>query len=313
MSGQQHPDTEAIADFQAGHTDGLRGRRLAAHVASCAECAAVSDQLAAVGSMLASVPAPPLPPTFESRISAAIADEAATREAAAHPATREAAAHPATREARHARSPRRQSGFRLRPAMAIVPVVACLLAGFGYLVSHSGQSSSSSYAEGQAAAPASSSVLHASGAVPAASPSASAPERAESRAPGFRVTRSGTQYEAATLRATVSGEIASLRMGASSGTGPTVAPSAAGTAAIPSTNSSASGPPAPTSLAGGVTASSTLVGCVLQVTGGIKPTLVDEATYQGNPAYIIAVPSRVWVVGTGCTASKPDEITSVAL
>ena len=40
---------------------------------------------------------------------------------------------------------------------------------------------------------------------------------------------------------------------------------------------------------------------------------MDRASYDGTPAYIIAVPSRVWVVRLGCTAADPQEITSVSL
>ena len=49
------------------------------------------------------------------------------------------------------------------------------------------------------------------------------------------------------------------------------------------------------------------------LTGGVTPSLVDRASYDGTPAYIIAVPSRVWVVRLGCTAADPQEITSVSL
>jgi anti-sigma factor ChrR (cupin superfamily) len=76
-SGERHPDTAALAEYRAGLTSGLRGKRLAAHVASCASCASVSDQLAAVSSALAAAPAPPLPDAVERRITAALATEAA--------------------------------------------------------------------------------------------------------------------------------------------------------------------------------------------------------------------------------------------
>lgn len=59
--------------------------------------------------------------------------------------------------------------------------------------------------------------------------------------------------------------------------------------------------------------SSTLKGCVSTVTGGPLPRLVDLATYQGSPAYIIATSSEVWVVGTGCTATDTELVTSVPL
>jgi hypothetical protein len=43
------------------------------------------------------------------------------------------------------------------------------------------------------------------------------------------------------------------------------------------------------------------------------PRLVDRATYQGEPAYVIASSARVWVVEPGCTAAITDLIVSVAL
>src|SRR5262249_4692250 len=79
---------------------------------------------------------------------------------------------------------------------------------------------------------------------------------------------------------------------AASATVPAVSPSAASTAVVPS---------------------STLRGCVLQLTNGKAPRLVDRATYQGEPAYVIASSSRVWVVGLGCTADKTELIASVPL
>jgi hypothetical protein len=56
-----------------------------------------------------------------------------------------------------------------------------------------------------------------------------------------------------------------------------------------------------------------LRGCVLTVTGGALPELVDRATYQGTPVYVIASSSRVWVVGLGCTAARAQVIVSVPL
>jgi hypothetical protein len=107
-------------------------------------------------------------------------------------------------------------------------------------------------------------------------PAASRPEHADSTA-SFQVTTSGTDYERSTLAAQ-----ASAAMAAGS-TAAHTAPAAA------------------------------LRGCVLKVTGGATPRLVDRAAYQGGPAYIIADSTHVWVVGRGCTAAKPDLIVSVAL
>ena len=71
MTSQRHPDATALAEYKAGLTGGRRGwrpRRLAAHVASCASCASVNDQLAAVTTVLASAPEPAMPDAVESRI-----------------------------------------------------------------------------------------------------------------------------------------------------------------------------------------------------------------------------------------------------
>ena len=59
--------------------------------------------------------------------------------------------------------------------------------------------------------------------------------------------------------------------------------------------------------------SQALQGCVLHLTGGMVPRLVDQATYQGQPAYVIASSTHVWVVGLGCTAAKTELVESVPL
>jgi hypothetical protein len=57
--------------------------------------------------------------------------------------------------------------------------------------------------------------------------------------------------------------------------------------------------------------SQALVGCVLHLTGDVAPMFVDRATYQSEQVYVIAVADEAWVVGMGCTASRPTLITSV--
>jgi len=309
MSGQKHPDTEALASFRAGLIGGFRGRRLAAHIADCARCASVSDQLGAVSSMLASVPAAALPEAFQSQITAAIAAEAAARESAASAAaTSPAGASSASRDSaervapaprpRPAPARRRQPGFRFRPAMAFVPVIAFLLAGFGYLLSRPGPSASSSSAlsEGTSAP------------VPAASAAASAqargPESAARPGASFVVIASGTNYQAATLRTQVRSQIAAQ---SASYAGVPSAVASPGSSSPISGLAGGNG----TAASSGVTA--TLTGCALSLTRDVTPSLVDRATYEGKPVYVIAVPGHAWVVGRGCTASHPDVIASVAL
>ena len=300
MTSQRHPDATALAEYKAGLTGGRRGwrpRRLAAHVASCASCASVNDQLAAVTTVLASAPEPAMPDAVESRIIAALATEAAlvtetphdTEAAHGTAAKRDTALRPVGGDGGGSR--RRPGGGRsgpgnrwLRPAVLASAAAACLVLfggvyGIAHLSSGSSSSSAASSAAGTAAAGSESSPLA----------GAQAPgthtrlEPADSgQAAAFAVTASGTNYQSATLAQQVRAQLARPAK--------TAAPPAA--EAAPSAQLSA---------------------CVLHLTGQMRPSLVDRATYQGKPAYVIAVTNWAWVVGTGCTASNPELIASVGL
>ena len=299
MTSQRHPDATALAEYKAGLTGGRRARRLAAHVASCASCASVNDQLAAVTTVLASAPEPAMPDAVESRIIAALATEAApvtetphdTEAAHGTAAKRDTALRPVggdgggSRRRPGGRSGRSGPGNRwLRPAVLACAAAACLvLVGgvYGIAPWSSGSSSSSaaSSAAGTAAAGSESSPLA----------GAQAPgthtrlEPADSgQAAAFAVTASGTNYQAATLAQQVRAQLAR----------PAKTAASAAAEAAPSAQLSA---------------------CVLHLTGQMRPSLVDRATYEGKPAYVIAVTNRAWVVGTGCTASNPELIASVGL
>ncbi len=258
-------------------------------------------RLSEVAAFLASVPAPAMPDAVEARISAALAAEAATRAEPAAPAddSRKLGPSPARARVRRDRSgggPRRR--FRVRPGMAAGSlVVALVLAGLGYGLSHASfTTSSSSAAAGSAAEPeAGTSRVAGSGAEgPAAVPSAAVPgaEHAATGAP-FVVTVSGTRYQQATLAEQVRAKLADYGAHPTLGT-PVPAASASAASAT-------------------VTPDSALRGCVLHLTNGAPPRLVDRATYRGEPAYVIASSSRVWVVGLGCTAAEPELVASVPL
>ena len=322
MSGQRHPDTEALAEYRAGLIGGFRRRRLAAHVAGCAQCASVSERLDAVGSVLASVPAPAMPDEVQRRIAAALAAEATARQAEGTAGQAEGTAGQAEGTAGQGAAPsagrhrhRRASGasgsgrrsaqrpHRFRPVMTLVPVAACLLlAGFGYLLSNIGGSSGPSGAV-SAASPSSAASAPAAGSAPAASgspaegsgsagsvPRALEPavgaEPGSSPRAGFVVTASGTRYQRATLGVQVRHQMAVQAASRSAEAQPTEGQrAAAGSAPSPS-----------------------LAACVRRLAGNEPPSLVDRATYEGRPAYVIAVPARAWVVGLDCTA-----ITSIPL
>ena len=283
MTSQRHPDVTALAESREGLTDGRRARRLAAHVASCEHCAAVNDQLTAVTTALASAPDPAMPDFVERRIMAAFATEASLA-----PEASSALETPQATEAARDTAPRRPGGRRprsrsrwLRPALLASAAAACLVLlggvyGLAHLSSGSSSSSAASSAEGSAAAGSASSPL--AGAQAPGShlePAESAPQVA------FTVTASGTSYHRATLAEQVRAQLARSAN--------TAQPAAE---AAPSAQ---------------------LAGCVTHLTGHVPPRLVDRATYQGKPAYVIAVTNWAWVVGTGCTASNPELMASVGL
>jgi hypothetical protein len=61
-----------------------------------------------------------------------------------------------------------------------------------------------------------------------------------------------------------------------------------------------------------------LDGCVNRIAAGNLVVLVDVARYQGSPAAVIVIeaaarPLEVWVVGTGCSASRSDTLTHTQL
>src|ERR1700761_1706553 len=267
-------------------------------------------RLSEVTAYLASLPTPVLPANVEARISAALAAEAATRAGAAAAGDDAAQADDASavgsrddstagssvgsrtleRTPARARAERHRGRLRLsRPLMAVGSLVVCLLLvglGFGLSRSASGPTFSSA-------------ASRASNATAAAPPAAaSAASGFAGTASAFVITESGTRYQSATLAAQVR-----ARLAASNGT-PVEAP-------VPSPSSNAGSSSAASGHAS--TPTSQLEGCVLHLTGGQTPRLVDRATYQGDPAYIIATSNRVWVAGLGCTAAKPEVIVSVPL
>lgn len=303
MSGHtRHPDTEDLADFHAGLASGTRGRRLAVHVERCAACASVSDQIGAVSMELASAPALAIPRQVEERISAALLAEATARQAEAAP-----------RQADHV-VPGRGSGRRVRswsgrvpvfpralarPTGALVSVAACLLlAVIGYVLS-----------------------------LPAGSPSnqaASAGDRARSGEPHgtgrsvtgpFVVTVSGVDYQAVSLptqvRQALLAQVSAPRVVRASVKPAPVEPGSGAQSTAPQWRISAS----PTARAGtgDIAPSSSLVGCVMRLTGNHQPTMVERAYYESRPAYVIAVDDHAWVVPLNCTEAHPSVIKSVVL
>jgi hypothetical protein len=209
----------------------------------------------------------------------------------------------------------RRRRFRMpSPAVSASLLIVLIIAGFGVLVSqfsggptYSGTTATSGTAAGSVAGPSSRHSGFAS------RDGASVPQYETTR-PGtsgqkvnFAVTESGISYQGSTLARQVRDQVALNRTAVL----PPASPVPNSASASAAASSSAADAPSASAAAGAP--SQRLTGCVSRVTDGLTPTLVDQASYQGTPAYIIAVPSRVWVVRLGCTAADPQEITSVSL
>ena len=196
-------------------------------------------------------------------------------------------------------------------------LVSCLvLAGFGFLVTRGSGSSSSSEASSSSSAAGSTSgkASSAAGGTAGLPSRGLQPEHAGDEpsafssadgATGFLVYSTGTAYQRSTLASQVHGKLITYGL-----RGPTATPPGA-TTPVPA--GSASGPAASSPAVGGSQPSPRLSGCVSRVTGGATPSLVDKASYDGIPAYIIAAPTEVWVVRLGCTAADPELIAAVPL
>jgi cytoskeletal protein RodZ len=278
-------------------------------------------RLSEVAAFLATVPAPVLPGAIESRILAALAAESAAR--AADLTTDPVAGSPGTDRSRTlgpAPARARVRRFRgLRPAHVSGALAACLLfAGIGFAISLSNGASSSSGSAANAPQAADSASATGKG---AKGYSASGPSYLPG-SPAIVVIHSGTTYQGATLGGQVRSAIQALHANERTPAAPV--PSASSSSAAPASSAPASSAAAssaagsgssPASVSNGSASTSVNVlrGCVLNLTGRTAPRLVDLASYQGMPAYVIATASHVWVVRLDCTAARPDVITSASL
>ena len=91
-----HVDAEQLAAFREGQVPARKAARITAHLSSCPRCAEVDAQLAAVTTILARTPPPPMPPSLVARLDAALAAEIARSPADAATPDAAAASPPAT-------------------------------------------------------------------------------------------------------------------------------------------------------------------------------------------------------------------------
>ena len=282
MRGQMtHLDIDVLAEFRAGLITGRRGVKITAHLAGCDRCTALDEQLAGVCSLLASVPAPPIPDSVAQRLEVVLAAEVASKN---YP--ERAQVHRPGESAAHGR-PAARRGFRLATWRVLVPVGAALvlLAGGGYGLSLIARSPGSQTAASPAAGSASSSSA-AGSAAKSAGP-ASPPEAA----PLYPAASAGSQLKSrnrvvdispATLRPYVEAELRLAR------------------ASRPLKAESAR-----------------VSGCVQRLAGTNSLELVESVQFKSQPATIIVartgLDDTVWVAGPGCSATSRDVLDTITL
>ena len=279
MKGHLDPDT--AAEFGAGLIAGHRERTITAHLATCAECASLTERLAQVSALLAASPVPAMPDSVALRLDRALADEIQK---------------PVTTE-RHAELPH---GKRRIPSLAdvfkirvLAPAAAGLavLGGAAYGLTLISASSTTSGAASSGVAAGSGLGPSANHAAPAVAGTSSGAKRfanglasgGESSSSGsaINVVSSGIDYRSATLKQQASEQLAS--------------------------RSTLRTAPAPAGLAA----------CVRNVGAEDPLLLVESARYNGEPATIIVLTrsghTEAIVAGPTCTATVSDIVASVVL
>ena len=314
----RHVSTAAIARFREGDLRPRRTAQVRAHLAECARCAAASDGLATVTTLLACTTVPPVPEHLAARIHSALATEAAQRIAPA------AGKQPGRGDLADRRtSPRRplpiMSASTPVRALAAAGAVAIIVGG-GYGISQLGgsagstssasaESSGSGGLNGVHAAPAAGSGT---GIARAGAGSASAVrsgrrerDRHAARSHFFTPVSTGTNFTSTALTAQVRSEISRVQSNVKSPTISVVPGASAAPRAATGTGSALSG--------------SMLAACIARISGGGEVKLVDVARYDSSPATVIvfaaagSVTEQIVVVGQACSGSDSDVLARRAL
>jgi hypothetical protein len=301
MRGQMtHLDTDVLAEFRAGLITGRRGTRIAAHLADCERCTVLDEQLAGIGSLLASVPAPAIPDSVGRRLDTVLAAEVAQRDTAQREAVLQNRAERADGDgARESTAPRRPNGnrgnrgFRLLTLRVLAPAAAVVvLAAGGYglsrinLGSSTGSSASTSAGSAErAAAPTAAASAKSGGSINA--PNAGPTKGAVSRPQG--ITAAGITV--------VTGH-ANLTHGG-------LAQQVKAQLAVPSS--------ARTTRA----ATSAERGCVLGLIGHHQLELAERVRFEGSLATLVVARTgardMAWVAAPDCSATHRHVLDTTSL
>ena len=329
----RHVDEQTLAAFREGLLPARKATRITAHLATCQRCAEVDAQLAAVTTILARTPAPPMPASLAARLDAALAAEIA-RSAAASPSEAASAAGAATTAGTA------PPAGTATPAGAPVPASAASPAGApphaaapapgrgGRRDGSAAGRDTAGRPDGPGRAPwrlslrlaaaAAAVVIVAGGGYAVAHVLSSASSGTSASSSGAASSHSGITAPSASGRPPEAAPAVPGAPGAPAGVLPVVA---SGTRYRPGHLPAQVGAvlkrhsaPARTTPAVGTARFPNLAACVDHLARGAQPQLVDLAYYDNHPAAVIVVPGsgaarlRVWVVGPGC-----EVITQVSM
>jgi hypothetical protein len=346
-----HFSAEDLASYRAGAIDADRAARISAHLADCARCAGVDDDLAGVSTLLASMPVPPMPDRLTERVSAAIAAESRQRAAGLNAARAGQAAAGSVNAGVAAdgdragipagpvsvpgrpdlpdRSRRRRAGSRrsvwtsplVVGGLAVTGVFAVIVIGAAFALTHLP-------ALGPASAPRSAARGQAPQAAPAPGSYGGA-NRPVGAPSGLSVHyhEAGRKRNTLAFATTVNYTHGNIGRGVRSAVSnsalfTTLAP--AGGPASPTTQNPSpvstqptSTPPKATLKVGSVSVGQ-IAGCLSAVAVSNGVLIVEVAHYQGKPAMIIvgrpaAGSYRVIVAGLACSASHPDVLARITV
>ncbi len=320
-----HIDAETLARFRQGDLGPRRNHRIHAHLAGCARCSDLNEDLAGVTTLLAAAEPPPIPEHLAARIQTALATEAARRVtltagAAAGGIGTEAgrtAAPPAPEQPQDGR-PARPGGGHRRPRLprlsspvalrtVAAAAAAVVITGGAYeLAHHVGGSSSPSAASGTGSPKKAPANGVGSSGLAAGVPTSGPPlrYRHDGHQDSITPVTTSTNFVPTELGSQVSRELARSQTFRTAG--PNVV------------HSSASGSASQSGTLGNISVSS-LQDCVNRLAAGHQVLLVDVAHYRGALATVIVTrtspvsPEQVWVVGAGCSAARSDVLTRVTL
>jgi hypothetical protein len=321
----RHASLDQLARLGADDLRPRKAARIGRHLASCAQCTRVSDQLAGVPALLSSVSFPQMPQNLSDRIDSVLAAESAQR-VAAEPASeagrRELPARSAApgrlRAGRAGSGGLRPSGSSRRlpvPATRVLATAAAILVVgvSGYeIATHAGAGVSSN------------SAGSASGArvpAPAAAPASLGPQvsyRQAGTENSIRMVTSDTNFRAATFADQAAAAVREAKVeGVRATPGPTSVNSGLSTSSAKSSGTVGSAD-------GATRAGSQLSGCIDHVvTSGQVVIMVESARFEGARATIIVtVPTwarstdppkdaEVWAVGEACSATDSNVLDHV--